>query len=324
MITLGIETSCDETGVGIVKNGKEILANVVYSQIEKHKIYGGVVPEIASREHLEKLIPTIEQALHQANISLNDISAIGVVNHPGLIGSLMVGVQTAKVISHFLKIPIFAIDHLKAHIYSVIMSNNNITYPAIGMVLSGGHTTMFIVKSPIHYKRIGDTRDDAIGECMDKVSKILGLGYPGGPIIEKLSQKATQKKIILPYIMTKKQKKDDFSFSFSGIKTAVIRLLQQYPDTPKEEIAYSLQEVLFEVVQRKVENAIKKFKAKSILIGGGVSINNRLREIFSKYNAFFPEKSLCGDNGAMVAGITYQYLKQRKPDNPLYIDVSSN
>ncbi|MFN3533159.1 MAG: tRNA (adenosine(37)-N6)-threonylcarbamoyltransferase complex transferase subunit TsaD [Candidatus Brocadia sp.] len=323
MLVLGIETSCDETSASVVKDGREILSNVILSQDALHRNFGGVVPEIASRAHLESIIGVINNAIIDAKIQLTEIDAIAVVNTPGLIGALLIGVTTAKTLCMVLNKPLIAIDHLHAHIYANNLEYADIQYPAISLVVSGGHTILFLTESETKHVPLGWTIDDAAGEAFDKVSKILGLGYPGGPIIDKLARRGNQHAVAFPRVYLEKGSLD---FSFSGIKTAVLyhcrRQNLKNTDTkaPSEQkiadIAASFQEAVVDILVDKAVLAAKMYDVKGILTGGGVAANSRLRQRLKDKSkelsipVYCPSVRLCTDNAAIVAGLAYKkYLE---------------
>lgn len=324
MVILGIETSCDETSAAVVKDGREIVSNIILSQDILHRQFGGVVPELACRAHVESIIGVIDNALSDANIQLAGLGAIAVVNTPGLIGALLIGLTAAKALCMVLDVPLIAVNHLHSHIYANNLEHENIQYPAISLVVSGGHTTLFLSKSETEHVTLGETIDDAAGEAFDKVSKILGLGYPGGPIIDKLAKQGNKDAIPFPRSYLEK---DSLDFSFSGLKTAVLYYYRgQNPDTLKSktlsnqkiaDIAASFQEAVVDVLVDKTFLASKRYHAKGILAGGGVVANSRLRERLREKSketdipVYYPSLRLCTDNAAMVAGLAYKkYLKR--------------
>ncbi len=322
-IGLGLESSCDETSASIVRNGREILSNIISSQIDLHAEYYGVVPEIASRAHLEVINSLIDRALKEAGIQFNDLDYVAATNRPGLVGSLLISIQSAKAISCALDIPLIAINHLEAHLYAPFLEGNDVFFPYIGLIVSGGNTALYKVKEIGEIELIGKTVDDAAGEAFDKIAKYLELGYPGGPLIEKMAEKATNRKMILPKILADSK---DYRFSYSGIKTAVINYIKQNPDAKKEDIVYSFQERALELLIRRLFYAARKFRIKDIVVAGGVAANGRLREMLEKNkkeneNVLIPSPILCTDNGAMVAGLGYQYFK-RNMISDLSIDAS--
>lgn len=321
---LGLESSCDETSAAIVIDGKEILSNRIYSQVELHCEYSGVVPEIASRAHLEKINTLIKMALDESGLTFRDLNYVAATNRPGLTGSLLIALQSAKAISFSLNIPLIGVNHLEAHLYAAFLEGNELSYPFIGLLVSGGNTALYRVNGPGEMNLIGKTVDDAAGEAFDKVSKFIGLGYPGGPLVEKLAREALIKKVFFPKILTDP---DDTRFSYSGLKTAVINHLKQNPGQDKSEIVYSFQERALELLVRRLFTAARNSGIKNMVVAGGVAANGRLREIINeeKKNGekiLFPSPQMCTDNAAMIAGISYQYYI-RKIFDPLSIDVSS-
>lgn len=319
MIILGIETSCDETSASVVEDGIKVHSNIVASQQELHSRFGGVVPEIACRAHTDTIITVIDKAVTEANIKLSDIDAISVANTPGLIGALLIGLTTAKTLSWLLGIPLITINHLHAHIYASKIEHEDIDYPAISLVVSGGHTSLFLTQSETRHTQVGGTIDDAAGEAFDKVGKILGLGYPAGPEIDTISQKGNGKAILFPRSYLKK---DSLDFSFSGVKTAVLyhclgqdsKNTGEMPELKGREIAdlaASFQEAVVDVLVNKTIFAATKFSARSIILGGGVACNSRLRQRLADaakqrdIPLYYPSKKLCMDNAAMVAGLAY-------------------
>ena len=325
MIILGIETSCDETSAALVEDGNKVHANIVASQQGLHSKFGGVVPEIACRAHTETIITVTDKVVAEANIEMSDIDAISIANTPGLIGALLIGLTAAKTLSWILKKPLITVNHLHAHIYASKIENKNIDYPAISLVVSGGHTSLFLTHCETDYESIGGTIDDAAGEAFDKVGKILGLGYPAGPEIDAIAQKGNEKAIQFPRSYLKKGSLD---FSFSGIKTAVLyhcmgqnsKNTSEIPKLTDQEIAdiaASFQEAVVDVLVDKTIFAANKFSSKSIIIGGGVACNSRLRQKLTdaakrrNIPLFYPSKKLCMDNAAMVAGLaSHKYGKK--------------
>src|SRR6266446_6988842 len=285
MLVLGIETSCDETAAAIVRDGREIISSVIASQIETHKRFGGVVPELASREHLDKIVPIVEEAFTRANIRKNDIDGIAVTIGPGLVGSLLVGVSYAKAMAFALEKPLVGVNHIEGHIYSVAFENPPVEYPALALVVSGGHTNLFFVPEPGKYKVVARTRDDAAGEAFDKVAKMLGLGYPGGPIIEKLARDGNPKavKFALPRMGDNRP-----DFSFSGLKTAVTKYVRESGlqpvnegETPSQEIkdlAASFQSVVVRSLVGTMENVAEEYRPRTLIVAGGVACKGALRE----------------------------------------------
>lgn len=310
MIILGIETSCDETAAALVENGLKVLSSVVASSEEIHKKYGGIVPEQAAREQVKCIIPIIQEAIQKGGSKRENIDALAVTIGPGLIGSLLVGVETAKTLSLVWNKPIIPVNHLMAHIYAnFIQKKSTIKFPSLCLIVSGGHTELVLMKNHGKFKWIAGTRDDAAGECFDKCARLLGLGYPGGPEIEKAAQKAKQSTIKLPRPMINE---NNFDFSFSGLKTAVLyRLKKEKPIN--HSWAAEIQEAITDILVEKTLRAAKKFKVKSILIGGGVAANQRLRKKFQSsildlgpsIKLFIPDKKLCTDNAAVIASAAF-------------------
>ncbi len=339
MIILGIESSCDETAAAIIKDGRHILSNTVVSQIDIHAAYGGVIPEIAARSHIEAINPVINQTLADAKLTINNVDAIAVTHTPGLVGSLLVGTLAARTLAILYNIPFYPTHHLKSHIYANWLSGHQPEFPLLSAVISGGHTQIIYMERHDHFEIIGTTRDDAIGECFDKVAKILGLPYPGGPSIAKAAQNGDSAKYRLPI-----PKVSNLDFSFSGLKTAVLRAIQKELNlpitTPSHELqqhltdqqisdfAASFQSTAVKILIQKLKMAAQTRPIKSILLAGGVSANQCLRDeiqkTFSKdYQIFFPDPSLSTDNGAMVASAAYYSIQSgEKPTDPYELDIS--
>ncbi len=301
MKILAIETSCDDTSVAVLKGGGEkalVLASLVASQEKLHASFGGVIPEVASRKHLETIYPLIELALKKAKLSVAKIDAIAVTTNPGLLGSLLVGVSAAKTLGYLWNKPVIGVNHLLGHIYAGWLGGEKVEYPLVSLVTSGGHSEIVLTKHTGEYIYVGGTRDDAAGEAFDKVARTLGLGYPGGPAVSKIAQTGKRGRIKLPRPMIDE---DNFDFSFSGLKTAVTRLKGKPAD-----IAYEFQEAVVELLASKLFAAVKKYKAKTVLIGGGVAANRRLRDEVvrlwekMKVNLIIPEFRYCTDNAAMI------------------------
>ena len=313
---LGIESTCDETGVALVEGGRRVVANAVASQVELHALYGGVVPEIASRRHIDNLLPTFESA----GVDLSAVDAVAVAHRPGLIGCLVVGVTAAKALAWTLGVPLVAVDHVRAHLYSVLLDNDlRPPLPAVGLVVSGGHTSLYRVASWHDVEPIGRTIDDAVGEAYDKVAAMLGLGYPGGPTVDKLAASGDPTAYDLPRPTLGK---DSLDFSFSGLKTAVLyRVLGQndvrrepgdLSDQEKANACASFQAACVDVLGTKVRRAVRQIGAKSVVIGGGVSANRGLRAALGDLPvpAFSPPMAYCTDNAAMIAGLGHVLLEE--------------
>ncbi len=323
MLVLGIESSCDETAAAIVRDGTEILSSVISSQIELHKPYGGVMPELASREHLNKIEPIVKEALEIANVSLKDIDAIAVTQGPGLVGSLLVGVSFAKALAFGIGKPLIGVNHIEGHVYSVVFENPAIEYPALALIVSGGHTNLFHIPEEGKYKVVARTRDDAAGEAFDKVSKMLNLGYPGGPVIERLATEGNPLKIKFPIAKISDGRPD---FSFSGLKTAVSRYVREnnmqpilQDESPSQEIkdlCASFQHTVIRSLLRSIEKLAEELDPKTLIVAGGVACNGALREAAETVGknlnipTCFPSKHLSTDNAAMIAAAGTFHLKR--------------
>jgi N6-L-threonylcarbamoyladenine synthase len=304
VLVLGIETSCDETAAAIVADGQQIISNIVSSQIETHARFGGIVPEVASRQHVTAMIPVVEEALIQADVDWKDIGAIATTHGPGLAGSLLVGVSTAKAISFAKDLPLVGINHLEAHIYANWLGEEEPSFPLLCLIVSGGHTDLILMKDHGDYTLLGQTRDDAAGEAFDKAARILGLGYPGGPAIDKAAKNAKADDVKLPRAWLRGT--DDFSFS--GLKTALLRFSEAGGITDIPGAAASFQEAVVDVLVKKTVNAATKYGARQILLSGGVSANSFLRQqmtLASPLPVLIPHPALCTDNAAMVAACGY-------------------
>ena len=332
---LGIESTCDETAAAIVQDGSTVLSNIVSSQAHLHAIYRGVVPEIASRAHIQNILPVLRESLQQANVSLDQIDAISVTHRPGLIGSLLIGVTAAKALAWALAKPLIGVDHVHAHLYSVMLADNSPQprFPALGLVISGGHTALYEMKSFSEVRLIGSTIDDAVGEAYDKVAAILGLGYPGGPIIDKLAATGDPQSIHFPRTLLTR---DSLDFSFSGLKTAVLYHVRGVPkknaawapptvpltSAQLANISAAFQAACIDVITTKLKRGAKKVRAKSILIGGGVSANKGLRSALKSFPipVYFPPLEYCTDNAAMSAALAHLFYEQ-KQFSPLSLDA---
>ncbi len=308
ILILGIETSCDETAAAVVKNGKEILSNIINSQINIHSQFGGVVPEVASRKHIENISLVVDAAFREAGLAYSDIDAVAVTNRPGLIGALLVGLSFAKSFAYGLRRPLLAVNHLEGHIYANFLEHSGIEFPAICLVVSGGHTSLLYMSSIGEYELIGQTRDDAAGEAFDKVARFLGLGYPGGPAIQKAAEKGEPGRVVLPRVYLDR---NDFEFSFSGLKTASMNQwnkLKRKGLADVNDLAAEFQAALVEVLVEKTMQAATKYKVRSILMAGGVAANQELRNMMKNrgedigLSVYYPSLSLCTDNAAMIAG----------------------
>ncbi len=320
LLILGVETSCDETAASVVKNRHVIVSNVISSQVEIHKDYGGVVPELASRHQLENIDMVISEAMERARTTYDRLAAIAVTYGPGLVGSLLVGVCTAKALSYVYKIPLIAINHLEAHIRSAFIENPSIEFPAIALVVSGGHTSLFLLPEEGIYSTLARTRDDAAGEAFDKVAKLLSLGYPGGPIIDHLSKEGNPDQIEFP-----KARMSDGSldFSFSGLKTSVLRYVQAHQITPQDRevipnLVASFQKAVITTLADKTFSTAHKERVKSIIVSGGVACNSYLRDTFLNkgkkdgFKVYIPSPDLSTDNAAMVAAAAFLKFERKE------------
>ena len=324
MKILGIETSCDETGAAVVEDGRRVLSNVVASQARIHARYGGIVPEVASRHHLEGLVPVVEAALKEARCRWSDLDAVAVTYGPGLSGSLLVGVNLAKALAFARSLPFVGIHHLEAHNYANWLDDGGPAprgFPVLALIVSGAHTDLVLMEGHGRYRRLGRTRDDAAGEAFDKVGRFLGLGYPGGPAIERAAAGVSRPSLRLPRAWLG----DAHDFSFSGLKTAVLRLARQQggEPLPVAEVAAAFQEAVVDVLVAKAVRAARREGASQILLSGGVAANSALREALTRRSPVpvrVPPPTLCTDNGAMVAGCAYFRL-QRGPPSGLDLDV---
>lgn len=330
LITLALESSCDETSVAVVQNGRQVLSNIVSSQINLHKKFGGVVPEVASRKHVENISYVIDEALEEANIGFKDIDMIGVTYGPGLVGALLVGLSTAKALAYSLNKPLVGVNHIEGHIYANFIEYQDLEPPFVCLIVSGGHTHLVHMKDYGIYEVLGKTRDDAAGEAFDKVARAIGLGYPGGPIIDKLAKKGNNKAIAFPRTYLEKHSLD---FSFSGLKSAVLNYLNNSKmkriQIIEEDVAASFQQAVIDVLVDKTIAAALKCGVENIVIAGGVAANSGLRDLLSmraKENNFklmFPPISLCTDNAAMIGcAAYYDYINKYTAD--MYLNAVPN
>ncbi len=326
MLILGIESSCDETAAAVIADGSQVLSNVIYSQIATHKKFGGVVPELASREHLEKIEGVVDEAMKTAGLSYAEIDGIAVTQGPGLVGSLLVGINFAKAVAFATGKPIVGVNHIEGHVYSVAFEFPPPEYPALALVVSGGHTNLFLIPEPEKYKLVGRTRDDAAGEAFDKVSKLIGLGYPGGPVIDRLAARGNKRAIVFPLAEIKLKDGSGLSldFSFSGLKTAVLRYVRENniqpvtdPNNPPEQIldlCASFQNAVVRALIRSLRKAAAEYSPKTILLAGGVACNSELRAAVKhlsdelKIPAYIPSPIYTTDNAAMIAAAAYPKL----------------
>ncbi len=308
MHVLGIETSCDETAAAVVRDARTVLSNVVTSSLKEHQRYGGVIPEIASRRQLEFMYPIVQEALAQAHLDIRAIDGVAVTRAPGLIGSLLVGVSFARALAWALRKPLVEVDHIEAHAYANFLCEEQPTLPAVVLVVSGGHTSLYGVKDIRHFKLLGKTIDDAAGEAFDKVARILGLGYPGGPAIDRLAKTVSE----TPISFSCAALSGTWNFSFSGIKTAVLyhwRKKDAYHRGTVAQVAHAFQKSVVDILVQKSLAACRKLKSKTLLIGGGVAANSSLRKHLQQraredgINVYLPRLDLCMDNAAMIAGL---------------------
>lgn len=330
IITLALESSCDETSVSVVKNGREVLSNIVSSQIDLHKKFGGVVPEVASRKHVENISYVIDEALEEAKLTFEDIDIIGTTYGPGLVGALLVGLSTAKALAYSLAKPLVGVNHIEGHIYANFIQYKDLEPPFVCLIVSGGHTHLVHMKDYGAYEVLGKTRDDAAGEAFDKVARAIGLGYPGGPLIDKLAKKGNNKAINFPRTYLEKNSLD---FSFSGLKSAVLNYLNSSKmkgiEIVEEDIAASFQQAVIDVLVDKTITAAQRCGVDTIVLAGGVAANSGLRELLGKraeensFNLMVPPISLCTDNAAMIGcAAYYDYINGHTAD--MYLNAVPN
>jgi N6-L-threonylcarbamoyladenine synthase len=334
-VILGIESSCDETAAAVVEDGRRVRSSVVASQLDVHAKYGGVVPELASREHLRAIVPVVRQALEQAGVDLSSVSAVAVTAGPGLVGSLLVGVTYAKALCYARGIPLIAVNHVEGHIHSVLLENPQLTFAALALVVSGGHTHLFEVSGLQQYRLLGKTRDDAAGEAYDKVAKLLGFPYPGGPIVDRLAQFGNPKAV---KFTSPKMKGNELDFSFSGLKTAVLRWTEKQAGMPEEvalrkgntdqsvegwlrvtpqrtlDLLASFQRTVIDELLWRTMASAEQIGAESVIVAGGVACNRGLREQAQSTNGpafYFPSPGLSTDNAAMIAAAAFPKYERR-------------
>jgi|UniRef100_A0A7C3WRP4 N6-L-threonylcarbamoyladenine synthase len=316
MLTLGLETSCDETAAAVVADGRRILSNIVATQFDLHAQYGGVVPEIAARRHLENILPVSRAALEQAGVSLKELDGLAVTQGPGLIGALVIGMAMGKALAYALKKPLVGVHHLKAHIAAIFLTADPPAFPFVALVVSGGHTNLYHVRSFQDMPLISRSRDDAAGEAFDKVAKVMGLGYPGGVVIEALAARGNPEAFPLP---RPRIPEEPLTFSFSGLKTAVAYLVKKHPEVLREpdlraDLAASFQEAVVESLVGRALMALEATQSQRLVVCGGVAANRRLRQVLQDHaqavgvRVFLPPLNLCTDNAAMVAALGYQLL----------------
>jgi len=331
MLLLAIESSCDETAAAVLEDGISLLSSVVDSQIEVHSPYGGVVPELASRRHIATVYPVVEQALQQAGVRLDQLDAIAATQGPGLVGSLLIGMSFAKAVAYVENLPCIGVDHMAGHLLSVFLGQNRPDFPFVALVASGGHSSIYLVHDYLSYELIGQTRDDAAGEAFDKVAKLLGLDYPGGPVIAENAAEGNREAISFPRAWLEA---DSLDFSFSGVKTAVVNYVnnanQEEGQLEIADICASFQEAVVDVLVEKTVAAAKKLKVSQVVLAGGVGANRRLREHLTargrmeNINVFLPPRHFCTDNAAMIAVAGYHLFKGgRYEANAINMDVYS-
>ena len=321
-LTLAFESSCDETAIAVLADGRQVLSNVISSQIDIFKNFGGVVPEIASRHHLENISGVLDDALAQADVTLDDIDLIGVTYRPGLIGALLVGVATAKAIAFAKNIPLVGVHHLMGHISANLIQYPELEPPFMALIVSGGHTEIVDVKDYTTCQILGGTRDDAVGEAYDKVARVLGLGYPGGAKIDKIAKEGNPQAIPFKRVYLEK---DSFDFSFSGLKTAVLNYINQEKqagrEIVREDVAASFQQAVMDVVVKKAIEAVKQKQEDKLVLAGGVAANSKLRQMLQEacdregIRLYRPDPVLCTDNGAMIGSAAYYKYKSGKTDD---------
>lgn len=324
-MVLAIETSCDETSAAVVIGGHEVLSNVVSSQIDLHAVYGGVVPEIASRAHLELVLPMVDEALRTAGVGPERIDAVAATRGPGLVGALLVGVAAAKSLAFAWNRPFVGVNHMEAHLYASFLEDPSIELPLVVLLVSGGHTLLVAMDGPGRYRRLGSTIDDAAGEAFDKVARFLGLGYPGGPAIDRLAREGDPTAIAFPRAM----RDDGLDVSFSGLKTAVVNHVRRNPDVTTADVAASFQEAVVDVLVTKALRAAAAENAPSLAIGGGVAANSLLRERIEAagtkagHRVFLPSRAMCTDNAAMIGAAAWHRLAADGP-SPLSTGADPN
>lgn len=320
MIILGIETSCDETSAAVVTDKLEILSNVVLSQDEIHAPYGGIVPELASRQHIKSIGYVVEECLSRAGVALDTVDTFAVTQGPGLIGSLLVGLSFAKALAFSLGKSLVPIDHLESHVFSAFIENQNIAFPVLALLVSGGHTSLFLLPDRLEFQLIGKTRDDAAGEALDKIAKFLNLGYPGGPIIDQMAEKGDKKRF---HFALPQMSDGSLDYSFSGFKTAALRLIKQNQMSDKHpdlvHFLASFENAIIESLLSNIEGALQISNPQSLILCGGVARNRKLRQAFMDFaqssgiEAYVPSPDLCTDNAAMVAALAFEQINMGRP-----------
>ena len=320
---LGIETSCDETAAAVVVDGFDVASSVVSSQIDLHARFGGVVPEVASRAHVELIVPVVAQALVEGGIGDDEVDAVAATHGPGLVGALLVGVSAAKALSLVWDVPFVAVNHLEAHLCAAFLEEPDLEFPLVFLLVSGGHTMLVVMEDHLRYRLLGATVDDAAGEAFDKVARHLGLGYPGGPAIDRLAIDGDPEAVAFPRAMLN----DGWDFSFSGLKTAVVNHVRHHPDGDVADVVASFQDAVVDVLVTKARRAAREVGARGLCLGGGVAANSRLRErvldvcVDDGLRAFVPDRSMCTDNAAMVAAAGWWRLRA---DGPSPLDTGAD
>jgi N6-L-threonylcarbamoyladenine synthase len=320
---LGLETSCDETAAAVVARGRDVLSSVVSSQVDLHARYGGVVPEVASRAHVERLLPVVAQALVEAGVADDAVDAVAATHGPGLVGALLVGVSAAKAMALVWDVPFVAVNHLEAHLHAAFLEDPDLELPVVVLLVSGGHTMLVLMEDHLRYRVLGSTLDDAAGEAFDKVARFMGLGYPGGPAIDRLAAGGDPDSIRFPRPMIA----DGWDFSFSGLKTAVVNHVRRHGGRAPADVAASFQEAVADVLVSKARRAVAEHGAKGICLAGGVAANSRLRELTVEaattdgVRALVPSPAMCTDNAAMVAAVAWWRLRS---DGPSPLDTGAD
>lgn len=316
MIVLGIETTCDETSAAVLKDGTELRSNLISSQVELHRQWGGVAPEVAARQHVETINPILLQAVEEAGCTFEDLDAIAVANRPGLVGALLVGVSAAKSLALIYGLPLVGVNHLEAHLYANFLEHPDLEFPMLGLVVSGGHSNLALMTGHGRFQPVGQTVDDAPGEAFDKVARAMGLPYPGGPVIDKLATEGDPTAFPFP----RADMGETFNFSFSGLKTALLRFLSDHPEARVEDIAASFQEAIVDALVNTTVRAARAHKVGTVLVAGGVAANRRLKARFAEageqhgLRILSPKPILCTDNAAMIATAGYYALREGKTD----------
>ncbi|MBW3622740.1 MAG: tRNA (adenosine(37)-N6)-threonylcarbamoyltransferase complex transferase subunit TsaD [Armatimonadetes bacterium] len=316
MIVLGIETTCDETSAAVLRDGTELLSNLISSQVELHRQWGGVAPEVAARHHVEAINPILRQAVDEAGLTFNDLDAVAVANRPGLVGALLVGVSAAKALAMVYGLPLVGVNHLEAHLYANFLEHTDLEFPMLGLVVSGGHSNLALMTGHGEFQPVGHTVDDAPGEAFDKVARAMGLPYPGGPVIDKLATEGDP----TAYPFPRADLGETFNFSFSGLKTALLRFLSENKDARVEDIAASFQEAIVDALVNTTVRAARATGVETVLVAGGVAANRRLKARFAEagerngLRILSPKPILCTDNAAMIATAGHYALREGRGD----------